>query len=184
MPQIKRLLIFAALMAALCGVYVLFAPVQQPLPHNSWRHSGGELLGSAALWLFAIIYGRTALKLGLRQGPLLDRLLPEGIWNGALPWAKVLLSWLNRSHPYVGVATVLLVIGHTLVEGVHQVNPLMAVVLALALWQFGFGLFLLLRYQAVFVKHIKRYSYLAHSQLYSGVALGVCAAFGHLLIGD
>lgn len=182
MPQIKRLLLFAVVLAVPCGVYVLLAPPQTPLPHHSWRHSGGELLGSAGLWLFALLYGRTVLKIGLRQGPFWERLLPEGIGNRTLPWAKVGLTWLNKTHPYAGVATVLLVIGHTLIEGWHQVNLLLAIVLGLALWQFGFGLFLLTRYQAVFVKRMKRYGYMAHSQLYTGVALGVCAVFGHLLI--
>jgi len=171
-------------MTLLCGVYVLIAPWQAPSPHNSWRHEGGELLGSIAIWLFVVIYGRTGLKILLRQGPVLDRLLPEGIWNTASPMAKTVLTFLNATHPYVGAATVLLVFGHALIEGWHQANLLMRVVLLLVTWQFGFGLFLLSHYQAVFVKKMKRYSYMAHSQLYTGIALGLCALFGHLLVSD
>lgn len=184
MAQVKRLLIFAGIMAVLCGVYVLIAPRPAPLPHNTWRHESGEVVGSGALWLFAILYGRTGLKLGLREGPLLDRVLPEGAWDQASPRVHGLLSFLNRTHPYVGVATVLLVFCHALVAGWNQANLLMRVVLLLTLWQFGFGLFLLSRYQAVFVNKLKRYSYMAHSQLYTGVALGICALCGHLLVND
>lgn len=182
MTQMKRLLIFGGIMALFCGVYVLFAPAQTPLPHNSWRHEGGELLGSAVLWLLVVIYGRTALKILLRQGPVLERLLPEGVWGTTVSWAKWLLTFLNVTHPYVGVAAVLLVFGHAWIEGTNQVNLLMLLVLTLCLWQFGFGLFLLSRYQAVFVKKMKRYSYMAHSQLYTGIALGLAALFGHLLV--
>jgi hypothetical protein len=171
-------------MAVFCGLYVLIAPPQAPLPHGSWREEGGELLGSAVVWLFVAIYGRTALKMLLRQGPVLERLLPEGTWGKASPQAKWLLSTLNKTHPFVGAATVLLVLGHALIEGVNQVNLLMLVVLVLALWQFGFGLFLLSHYQAVFVKKLKRYGYMIHAQLYTGIALGLCALFGHLLVTD
>lgn len=184
MSQIKRLLLFAGVLAVLCSGYVLMAPWQTPLPHNSWRHGGGELLGTSALWLFGIIYGRTLLKLLLRQGPLLERLLPEGSWENVSPWTKQLLGLLDKTHPYVGVSTVLLVFGHTVIEGINQANLLMQVVLALTVWQFGFGLFLFSRYQAVFVKKMKRYGYMAHAQLYTGVALGVCALFGHFLVKD
>ncbi len=184
MDKVKRLLIFTGVMALFCGVYVLFAPWQRPLPDSSWRHGGGELLGSGVVWLFVVIYGRTALKILLRQGPLLDRLLPEGTWDNASPKAKGLLSFMNRTHPYVGAAAVLLVFGHALLEGLNQANLLMRVVLLVAVWQFGFGLFLLNRYQVVFVQKMKRYSHMAHSQLYTGIALGICAMFGHLLVKD
>ena len=184
MTQIKRLLIFTAIMAVFCGGYVLFAPWQRPLPDHTWRHEGGELLGSTVVWLFVVLYGRTGLKILLRQGPLLDRLLPEGTWGSASPRVKGVLPFLNKTHPYVGVAAVLLVFGHALMEGLAQANLLMWIVLLLVLWQFGFGLFLLSRYQLVFVQKLKRYSYMAHSQLYTGIALGLCALFGHLLFTD
>ena len=184
MAKVKQLLIFTGILALLCGIYVLNAPPQTPLPHNTWRHEVGELLGSAAVWLFVVIYGRTALKILLRQGALLDRLLPEGAWDNSSPRAKKLLSFLNTTHPFVGVATVLLILCHALLGGLNQANLLMQVVLGLIIWQFGFGLFLLVRYQQVFVQKIKRYSYLVHSQLYTGIALGLFAMFGHLLIKD
>ena len=184
MTQIKRLLIFTAIMTVFCGGYVLFAPWQRPLPDHTWRHEGGELLGSTVVWLFVVLYGRTTLKILLRQGPMLDRLLPEGIWNNALPGLKGVLPFLNKTHAYVGAAAVLLVFGHALIEGLQQANLLMQIVLALVVWQFGFGMFLLSRYQVVFVQKMKRYSYMAHSQLYTGIALGVCVLFGHVLFTD
>ncbi|MFW8602198.1 hypothetical protein ACOHYD_12060 [Desulfobacterota bacterium M19] len=135
------------------------------------------------MWLFTIIYGRTLLKLILRQGTIFDRLLPEGVWNTtAVPWARKLLRFLNKTHPYVGAAVIILIFGHAWLEGLNQANLLMKIIMALVIWQFAFGLFLLNRYQDVFVKKIKRYSYMAHSQLYTGIAIGICAAFGHLLV--
>ncbi len=184
MPNIKPLLLFTLAMALFCGGYVLVAPMGNPLPHDSWRHEIGEAVGSLVLWLFAIIYGRTLLKLLLRQGPLLERLLPLPMGKQAVEQGKWLLPWLNKSHPYVGAATVLLIAGHALLEGLNQANLLMELILILITWQFACGLFVISHYQAIFIKQLKRYSYLAHSQLYTGVAIGLCALFGHLLVQD
>lgn len=184
MPNSKRLLLFTLLVALFCGGYVLVAPSQPPLPHTSWRHELGEAVGSVVLWLFAVIYGRTLLKIGLRQGPLLERLLPLPMGPQAVEKGKWLLPWLNKTHPYVGAATVLLIASHALLEGLNQANLLLQVILFLAAWQFAFGLFVISHYQAFFITKIKRYSYLAHSQLYTGVAIGLCALFGHLLVQD
>lgn len=184
MPNSKRLLLFTLTMALFCGGYVLVAPMQNPPPHDSWRHEVGEVVGSAVLWLLAIIYGRTMLKLLLRQGPLLARLLPLPMGNQAVEKGKWLLPWLNKSHPYVGAATVLLIAGHALLAGLNQANLLMDLILFLILWQFACGLFVIGHYQAIFIQQLKRYSYLAHSQLYTGVAIALCALFGHLLVRD
>lgn len=168
-----------------CGAYVLIAPRPGALPEESFRHEVGESVGVILAWIFGVIYGRTLLKIILRQGPLLERLLPEGISDKPVRLAgNSLLRFLDRSHPYVGVIAVLLVFGHALLMGLTQANLLLQAIVALALWQFFFGLFLLRRYQTVFMKNLKRYGYLAHSQLYTGISIGVFALFGHLLVGD
>lgn len=184
MPNVKRLLLFALVMTLFCGGYVLFAPSPPHLPQHTWRHELGEVVGSGVAWLLALIYGRTLLKIFLRQGPLLDRVLPLPLGNQVVEKGRGLLPFLNKTHPYVGVGSVLLIAGHALLEGLHQANLLLLLVLLLVGWQFGFGLFILSRYQAVFINKVKRYGYLAHSQLYTGVAIGLCALFGHLLVQD
>jgi hypothetical protein len=185
MHKIYKILIFSAILTVFCTVYIVIAPHQTQLSHSSWRNGIGEAVGSGVLWLFAIIYGRTLLKISLRQGPLLERLLPEGIWNSyAVPWARKLLRLLNQSHPYIGAAVVIMVLGHAWLEGFSQANFHMRTVVALILWQFSFGLFLLNRYQIVFIKKMKKYGYLAHSQLYTGIAIGIGAIFGHLLVSN
>jgi len=184
MNKVKKILIFSLILSAFCIVYLIIAPQQIPHSHHSWRHEFGGALGSGVLWLFAFIYGRTLLKLLLRQGPVMERLLPEGTWkDAALPWARKALRFLNQTHPFLGAAVVILIMGHAWLEGPNQVNLLMKVIIILALWQFAFGLFLLNRYQVIFVKKMKKYGYMAHSQLYTGVAIGICAIFGHLLVG-
>lgn len=184
MPNLKRLLLFTVLLALLAGSYLLHAPSQTPLPSGSWRHAPGELAGMGVATLLGIIYGRTLLKILLRQGPLLTRLLPLPGGPRMVEKGRWLLPFLNKSHPYVGVATVLLILCHVSLEGLEQANLLLRAVLFLIAWQFAFGLFLLSRYQDIFVNRLKRYGYLAHSQLYSGIAIGLCAFLGHLLIQD
>jgi hypothetical protein len=50
--------------------------------------------------------------------------------------------------------------------------------LFLLVWQGMFGLFLVIRFP---VASLKRYGYLVHAQLFSGIMIGVFAGFGHLL---
>jgi len=57
-------------------------------------------------------------------------------------------------------------------------NLFLELVLVLLAWQGFFGIFLLMR---VPVAAMKRYSYLVHAQLFTGVMIGVFAFFGHLL---
>lgn len=184
MQRIKKLLVFTAALSVISLIYVLFAPHPPPTPHNSWRHELGEAAGGALSWLLVIIYGRTLLKLLIKNGTLMERLLPDPPLSQTTSGLKKIISFLNSSHPFVGAATVVMVFVHALLEGLNHANLLMVAIFILAVWQFGFGVFLLSRYQAVFVKKMKRYGYLAHSQLYTGIALGVFALFGHLLAGD
>lgn len=184
MRNIKKIIIYTVILTIISGAYVIMAPVHTAVPLKSWRADVGEATGSGLLWLLVIIYGRTLLKLLVNNGSLMERLLPEPAVNDTKSMLKKFIRFLNKTHPYVGVTTVVLVFGHTFLEGVGRANLLMDAILVLALWQFAFGAFLLTRYQLVFVKKMKRYSYMAHSQLYTGVAFGVFALFGHLLVGD
>ena len=58
-------------------------------------------------------------------------------------------------------------------------NYFLEMVLFLLLWQGTFGLFLVARFPTASLKH---YGYLVHAQLFSGVMMGIFAAFGHLLV--
>ncbi len=69
MPNIKRLFLFALVLTLFCGGYVLLAPGQTAVPHESWRLELGEVLGSVAVWLLVILYGRTLLKKIQLPGP-------------------------------------------------------------------------------------------------------------------
>ena len=78
-------------------------------------------------------------------------------------------------------AVVALVLLHIGLMGLHAHIWLFPIVLALVLWQAGFGLFLNLK-QAP--RDLKRLSFQVHAQLITGIAIGIFAHFGHLLIGD
>jgi hypothetical protein len=62
----------------------------------------------------------------------------------------------------------------------QQTNPLLYTVLALLAWQGLFGAFLKLRRTPT---ALKRKSYPAHAQLYTGMTILIFAVFGHLLYG-
>lgn len=51
--------------------------------------------------------------------------------------------------------------------------------LGLVIWQGVFGLFLTLRYS---LAELKKFSYLVHAQFVTGIAIGIFAWFGHMLI--
>ncbi len=184
MPNIKRLFLFALVLTLFCGGYVLLAPGQTAVPHESWRHELGEVLGSVAVWLLVILYGRTLLKIFLRQPALLERLLPHNVRARVAALGQRLMPGLNTTHPAAGAIAVLLIGGHAFLEGVQQANLLLLGTLLLLVWQLTFGLFLLSRHHAISGGRIKKFSYLAHAQLYTGIAIGICALFGHLLLQD
>ena len=54
-------------------------------------------------------------------------------------------------------------------------------VLALVVWQGLFGMFLTWRYSP---RELKKFAYLVHAQLFTGIMIGLFAWFGHLLIDD
>jgi hypothetical protein len=64
------------------------------------------------------------------------------------------------------------------VAGTAKWNPFLMLLLALIIWQGLFGLFLVIRFPA---PALKRYGYVVHAQLFSGVMIAIFAAFGHLL---
>jgi len=126
-----------------------------------------------------IIYGRSVLKLIINDRNFLQRIIPYGYFDFSLSISRKLLSFLNRSHKHVGATAIVLMAGHALLMGAVRWNPFLILVLLLLAWQGFFGLFLVIR---VPINPLKRYGYLAHAQLFTGVMVGVFAIFGHLLV--
>jgi hypothetical protein len=138
----------------------------------------GSALGSLNLLLLAALYGRTLLRLTLEREGLRARFPAAGRLFASLERIRDLLS---RYHVQTGGAAILSIFTHAWLMTFYRTNLLLYGVLALLLWQGGFGSFLKLRFTPA---SLKRQVYLAHAQLYTGVAILIFAAFGHLLYAD
>ncbi|MDA8160498.1 MAG: hypothetical protein M0T76_07240 [Desulfobacteraceae bacterium] len=143
------------------------------------RKELAEDFGLTGLAAMILIYGRSLLKLLLNEGALLQRLVPQERYEASRSRLRQALIWLNRSHRYVGAAAVAIFPCHALLMGTARWNPFLVLVLALIAWQGAFGFMLTLRFPPA---QLKRYSYLVHAQLFTGVMIGVFAGFGHLLV--
>ena len=153
---------------------------KEPTPEvHGFRKEIAEGLGTVGLCALAIIYGRSMLKLILNEGTLLQRFIPDDHYELSMSASRKLLAFLNRTHKYVGATTIVLMPGHALLMGTARWNPFLVSVLCLLAWQGVFGLFLVVRFPS---STLKQYGHLAHAQLFTGVMIGVFAAFGHLLV--
>ncbi|HIJ95915.1 MAG TPA: hypothetical protein HPP94_09300 [Desulfuromonadales bacterium] len=151
----------------------------QPTPESeTFLKELGEGLGSLGLYVMAIIYGRSLLKILLNEGTMLQRFIPVVYQDISITMSRRLLTVLNRYHKHVGATSVGLLLGHALLVGAAKLNPFLVLLLALIAWQGLFGLFLVVRFP---IASLKRYGYLVHAQLFSGVMIGVFAIFGHML---
>ena len=169
--------IVVAGLSFLLFLYLYLVREQVPEVHGL-RREIAESFGIAGLCTLALIYGRSVLKIALNEGSLLQRFIPEEYYAPSLSAARKVLSFLNRTHKYVGAAAVAIFPVHALLMGPAHWNLFLKMVLGLLAWQGIFGLFLVVRFPT---GTLKRYSYLVHAQLFSGVMIGVFAAFGHLL---
>ncbi len=160
--------------------------------HVLWSHppsaqretfltEAGDGVGEVALWVFAFIYVRTAIKLIMGKGPMARRLLPGYTAPDITSYLGRLVAYLDRTHIYFGTAAVALVLVHIALMGLRSEILLFPIVLALVVWQGLFGAFLSWRRTP---RDLKKWSYFVHAQLVTGVAIGVLAYFGHLLIDD
>jgi hypothetical protein len=82
---------------------------------------------------------------------------------------------------YFGISTVVVILLHVALMGIPMHILFFPAVLGLVIWQGLFGLFISWRYSP---KELKKFSYLVHAQLFTGILIGVFAYFGHLLIDD
>ena len=176
-------IVFTLTVAMVSGLGFLYLLFQPALPPSRVAHSAltnlAQFLGGTGFYALALIYGRSLLKIALGNGPLLQRFIPDETYDRSISIAKKILFYLNRTHKYVGAAAIGILFAHALMMGPQRWNPFLIMVLILLAWQAIFGLFLTLKFTPA---RLKRYGYLVHAQLFSGVMIAIFAGFGHLLV--
>lgn len=177
----KGLVPFTILVVGLSTVlFIYLYLVREPVPEvHGFRKEVAEGFGVIGFWALIVIYGRSVLKMFLNEGPLLQRFIPGDYYDSSLTVARKVLSFLNQTHKYVGTAALVIFAGHILIMGLPRWNIFLLMVAVLIAWQGLFGLFLVIRFP---VRSLKRYGYLVHAQLFTGVMIAVFAGFGHLLL--
>ncbi|MDD4997244.1 MAG: hypothetical protein PHI99_03785 [Syntrophales bacterium] len=140
----------------------------------------GEGLGPVGLFLLVFVYARTAFKLLVRKESFWARLAPFNIDYGKIKTASgKILFYLNKSHPYLGVASIAVVYSHCyLISRFYNLLPL-RIVLALLAWQGVWGLVLKTRTAPPF---LKKRGHLFHSQWITGLLILIFAGLGHYLL--
>ena len=181
--SIKGVLIYTAIVLLASILYFLYAyTVYPPTPEReTFLTEIGEVFGELALWALIFIYARTVLKLAISKNPFVKRLLPDFSPPKDRSILQRLLGFLNRTHVYVGIATIAIILVHIALVGMSMKILFFPAVLALVVWQGLFGMFLTWKYSP---KELKKFSYLVHAQFLTGIMIGIFAYFGHLLIDD
>ena len=183
--NIRNILIYALVISLVSLAYFIYAYSVHPIPEEreTFLTEIGEGFGKAGLALLAFIYFRTLLKLLLGQGKLAQRLLPDYTSPIDSSHLNRLLTWMNRSHIYFGIAAIAVILLHISLMGFSRYSHILffPALLALVIWQGLFGLFLTWRYTP---DELKKFSHLVHAQFVTGIAIGVFAFFGHILIDD
>ena len=179
--SIKGIFIYTGIVLSVSIAYFIYAyNVYPPIPEReTFLSELGEGFGEVGLWALLFIYGRTALKIFLGKGEIAKRLLPDYSPSVTTSISHQLLAYLNKTHVYVGIATVAIILLHIALMGVPMDILFFQAVLVLVIWQGIFGLFLTWRYSP---KQLKKFSYLVHAQFLTGIMIGIFAYFGHLLI--
>ena len=180
-PGLQRLALFTAGVMAVSVAYYLYAyfhytPVKE---RETFLAEIGEAFGELGLWLLCFIYLRTAAKLMLGKGAIARRLLPD--YSPAVNLSPLVqaMRFLDRTHIYVGITAVAAILLHIALVGIPMEILFFPAVLALVVWQGLFGLFITWRYTPT---QIRKFSYLVHAQLFTGVMIGIFSYLGHLLI--
>lgn len=179
----KRVIYFAVVVFSASLLYFIYVSVRYPrLPEQETVLTEiGEVFGNLGLFLLAFIYARTLLKLLLGKGRLAQRLLPDYRPHLTLPPLNAILALLNKTHVYLGITTIAVLLLHIALMGIPMHILFFPAVVILLIWQGLFGLFLNWRFTP---QQLKKLSYLVHAQFVTGIMLGIFAGFGHLLIDD
>ena len=181
LKKIKGILIYSAIVLILSIAYFIYVSfVHPPSPEReTFLSEIGEGFGEIGLWLLVFIYARTVLKLILGKGGIAKRILPDYESPIDASYFKQLLSYLNKTHVYFGIAAVAIILLHIFLVGMRWEILFFPAVLALVVWQGLFGLFLSWKYSP---KQLKKLSYLVHAQFITGISIGIFAYLGHVLI--
>ncbi len=183
MKNLKSILIFTASVFLTSLVYFISIYQNRPDDHEreTFLREIGEFFGTLGVWALVIIYGRTLLKLAIGKGGIAQRLVPDEYDVSALPLFKTLLHVLNRTHVYVGIAAIAVILLHIAMVGLHAEILFFPAVLALVMWQGMFGFFLTWRFSP---QDFKKASYFVHAQFLTGIMIGIFSLFGHFLVDD
>lgn len=179
----KSVVLFTAMVFIISLVYGVYVyNVYPPIPENEtfWSEIG-EGFGEIGLFGLLFIYARTLMKVFLGKGRIAQRLLPDYSPQLSIPLFDTVLGVLNKTHVYVGIATLAVILLHIAMMGVPLDILFFPAVLALVVWQGLFGLFLSWKFSP---KELKKFAYLVHAQFFTGIMIGIFAWFGHLLIDD
>ncbi len=181
--DLRKILVFTIATVVLSvGYFIYISFNYPPVPeHETFLSELGEGIGEIGLWLLLFIYTRTALKLALGKGALSKRILPEYSSPIDANLFHRLIRFLDRTHIYFGIAAVAIILLHIVLMGLPMHILFFPAVLILVVWQGAFGLFISLKYTP---KEIKKFSYLVHAQLFTGIMMGVFAYFGHVYIDN
>ncbi|MCP4372044.1 MAG: hypothetical protein GY797_28590 [Deltaproteobacteria bacterium] len=183
MKNIKGIIVYTTVVFLMSFVYFLFVKNVYSVgaERETFLSEIGEGLGGIGLWLLLFIYGRTLLKVSIGKGAIAQRIIPEYYYSPALPRLKRFLIFLNRTHSYVGIAAVVVIVLHVALVGLPMDILFFPLVLALVIWQGVCGFFITWRYAP---KDLKKFSYLVHAQLLTGIMIGIFAYFGHILVDN
>ncbi len=183
--NLPGILIYTVTVALISLIYFMYAYSVYPIPdeRETFLTEIGEGFGKIGLSLLLFIYFRTLLKLALGQGKLAQRLLPDYVPPVDSSTLKRLLAWLNRTHIYFGIAAVAIILLHIAMMGFSRYSHILffPALLGLVIWQGLFGLFLTWRYTPA---ELRKFSHVVHAQFITGIAIGIFALFGHMLIDD
>jgi len=171
-------IIFIASLLYFVYVYTTYPPIPE---RETVLSEIGEGFGVVGLWALLFIYGRTLLKLVMGKGALATRILPNHSSPASASIFKNLLGFLNKTHGYVGIATVAVLLLHIAFMGLPMNILFFPAALGLVLWQGVFGMFLTWKYSP---KELMKFSYFVHAQFFTGILIGIFSLFGHLLIED
>ena len=180
---LKKILVFTAIISVISIVYYIYAlflytPVEE---NETFLSEIGEGFGEVGLWLLLFIYFRTLIKLLLGKGAISKRMLPEYSSPIDPKQFNKLIHYLDRTHIYFGVFAVAIIILHIVLMGIPMNILFFPAVFILVIWQGLFGLFISWRYTP---NELRKFSYLVHAQLFTGIMIGIFSYFGHLLIDD
>jgi len=178
---LKKILTFTVIIIVVSISYYIYAVSFYPQveERETFLSELGEGFGEIGLWLLLFIYFRTLIKLLLGKGAISKRILPEYTPPVDARLFTHLIHFLDKTHIYFGVGAIAIILLHIVLMGIPMQILFFPAVLILVIWQGLFGLFISWRYTP---KEIKRFSYLVHAQLFTGIMIGIFAYFGHVLI--